>query len=210
MTNDMIQLLVNTDQNLLLYLNGFHNAFGDYFMSTFTGKWIWVPMYASILYVLLKNFNWKITLCCLTAIALTILFADQVCASLIRPAVERLRPSNPANPISDLVHIVNNYRGGRYGFPSCHASNSFGLAFFLVFLFRKRWLSLFILLWATLNCYTRIYLGVHYPGDLISGNLYIRHRVTDQVLILRTISKRDIPTYRYCTLPHKNRYLPDK
>ena len=165
MTNDMIQLLVNTDQNLLLYLNGFHNAFGDYFMSTFTGKWIWVPMYASILYVLLKNFNWKITLCCLTAIALTILFADQVCASLIRPAVERLRPSNPANPISDLVHIVNNYRGGRYGFPSCHASNSFGLAFFLVFLFRKRWLSLFILLWATLNCYTRIYLGVHYPGD---------------------------------------------
>ena len=70
MTNDMIQLLVNTDQNLLLYLNGFHNAFGDYFMSTFTGKWIWVPMYASILYVLLKNFNWKITLCCLTAIAL--------------------------------------------------------------------------------------------------------------------------------------------
>ena len=120
MTNDMIQLLVNTDQNLLLYLNGFHNAFGDYFMSTFTGKWIWVPMYASILYVLLKNFNWKITLCCLTAIALTILFADQVCASLIRPAVERLRPSNPANPISDLVHIVNNYRGGRYGFPSCH------------------------------------------------------------------------------------------
>ena len=164
MTNDMIQLLVNTDQNLLLYLNGFHNAFGDYFMSTFTGKWIWVPMYASILYVLLKNFNWKITLCCLTAIALTILFADQVCASLIRPAVERLRPSNPANPISDLVHIVNNYRGGRYGFPSCHASNSFGLAFFLVFLFRKRWLSLFILLWATLNCYTRIYLGVHYPG----------------------------------------------
>ena len=137
MTNDMIQLLVNTDQNLLLYLNGFHNAFGDYFMSTFTGKWIWVPMYASILYVLLKNFNWKITLCCLTAIALTILFADQVCASLIRPAVERLRPSNPANPISDLVHIVNNYRGGRYGFPSCHASNSFGLAFFLVFLFGK-------------------------------------------------------------------------
>ena len=87
-------------------------------MSTFTGKWIWVPMYASILYVLLKNFNWKITLCCLTAIALTILFADQVCASLIRPAVERLRPSNPANPISDLVHIVNNYRGGPHS--RCH------------------------------------------------------------------------------------------
>ena len=169
MTNDLIQSLANVDQNLLLYLNGFHNTFADYFMSTFTGKWIWVPMYASILYVLLKNFNWKITLCCLAAIALTITFADQVCAGLIRPVVERLRPANPENPISDLVHVVNNYRGGRYGFPSCHASNSFGLAFFLVFLFRKQWLSLFILLWATLNCYTRIYLGVHYPGDLIVG-----------------------------------------
>ena len=85
MTNDLIQSLANVDQNLLLYLNGFHNTFADYFMSTFTGKWIWVPMYASILYVLLKNFNWKITLCCLAAIALTITFADQVCAGLISP-----------------------------------------------------------------------------------------------------------------------------
>lgn len=189
MTNDMIQLLVNTDQNLLLYLNGFHNAFGDYFMSTFTGKWIWVPMYASILYVLLKNFNWKITLCCLTAIALTILFADQVCASLIRPAVERLRPSNPANPISDLVHIVNNYRGGRYGFPSCHASNSFGLAFFLVFLFRKRWLSLFILLW-----YAEL-LYAHLPGSALSGRPHSRchHRMlrsSIHVLFTEENSKR--------------------
>ena len=190
MTNDMIQLLVNTDQNLLLYLNGFHNAFGDYFMSTFTGKWIWVPMYASILYVLLKNFNWKITLCCLTAIALTILFADQVCASLIRPAVERLRPSNPANPISDLVHIVNNYRGGRYGFPSCHASNSFGLAFFLVFLFRKRWLSLFILLWATLNCYTRIYLGSALSGRPHSRCHHRMLRSSIHVLFTEENSKR--------------------
>ena len=171
MTYGLLQSLVETDQSLLLYLNGLHNTFWDYFMSAFTGKAIWVPMYASILYVLLKNFNWKITLCCLIAIALTITFADQVCATLIRPIVERPRPSNPASPIADLVHIVNGRRGGGFGFPSCHASNSFGLAFLLVFLFRKRWLSLFICAWAALNCYTRIYLGLHYPGDLLVGML---------------------------------------
>ena len=110
MTYGLLQSLVEADQNLLLYLNGFHNTFGDYFMPVFTGKWIWVPMYASILYVLLKNFNWKVVLFCLIGIALTITFADQVCATVIRPIVERPRPSNPASPIADLVHIVNGRR----------------------------------------------------------------------------------------------------
>ena len=185
-----IQPIVETDQSVFLFLNSFHNTFWDYFMMTFTGKWIWVPMYASILYVLLRNYDWKVSLFCVIAIALTITFADQVCATLIRPYVERPRPANELSPIADLVHIVNGRRGGRFGFPSCHASNSFGLAFFLVLLFRKRPLSWFICIWAALNCYTRIYLGLHYPGDLIVGTIvggcgawlmyYLLTRVTKQ------------------------------
>lgn len=160
-------------------------------MTVYTGKFIWIPMYISILYVLLRNYDWKTVLFCLIAIALTITFADQICASVIRPIVERPRPSNPASPIADLVYIVNDRRGGGYGFPSCHASNSFGLAFFLILLFRKQWLSLFICCWAIVNCYTRIYLGLHYPGDLIVGMFVGGAGATIMYSLLRLVSKQD-------------------
>lgn len=168
---DILNGLIDIDTDIFLFINGMHTPFFDYFMSAYSGKWVWVPMYAAILYVMLRNFHWKVTLFCLIGIALTITISDQVCATLIRPVVERLRPSNPNNPISDLVHIVNNHRGGRYGFPSCHSANTFGLAFFIWFLFRKRWLTVFFMGWALLTCYSRIYLGVHYPGDLLAGML---------------------------------------
>lgn len=95
--------------------------------------------------------------------------------NLCRPNVQQYHPPGSGTPASrqsgQPVYIVNGYRGGSYGFPSCHAANSLGLAMFVVFLFRKRWLSIFIVTWAILNCYTRIYLGVHYPGDLLVGGI---------------------------------------
>lgn len=168
---DLLQLLNQWDTDLLLAINGWHNGYWDTFMYAFSGKWVWVPMYAALLYVLARNLPWRTTLWCLVGVALCITFADQVGASLIRPWAERLRPANPENPISDLVHIVNGYRGGRYGFPSCHAANTFGLAFYLMLVVRRKALTGLLVAWALVTCYSRAYLGVHYPGDLLAGAL---------------------------------------
>lgn len=165
----MIDWLNTIDTQVFLALNGLHAPYFDVFMKLFTGKWIWVPMYAAVLFAVVRNYRWRQTLAVLVCVALAITIADQVCATLIRPEVCRLRPSNPENPLSEMVHIVGGYRGGSYGFPSCHAANSFALASFLTLLFANRKLSLFIFAWAVLNSYSRVYLRVHYPGDLLVG-----------------------------------------
>lgn len=131
----MIDWLNTIDTQVFLALNGLHAPYFDAFMKLFTGKWIWVPMYAAVLFAVVRNYRWRQTLAVLVCVALAITIADQVCATLIRPEVCRLRPSNPENPLSEMVHIVGGYRGGSYGFPSCHVANSFALASFLTLLF---------------------------------------------------------------------------
>lgn len=168
---DFISMLNEWDTQLLLLINGGNSPFMDTFMYAYSGKLVWIPLYVALAFVLFRNLSWRMALACLAGVALTITVADQVGASLIRPCVERLRPSNLDNPVSEYVHIVNGYRSGRYGFPSCHAANTFGLAFYLMFVVRRRMLTWFMMAWAVLTCYSRAYLGVHYPGDLLAGAL---------------------------------------
>ena len=165
----MIDSLSALDSQLTVAVNALHNPYFDQFMFLFSNKWIWVPMYATILIILYKRYSWKAALLFLVAIALTITITDQLCASIIRPIFERMRPANLNEPLSQVIHVVNGYRGGPYGFPSCHAANSFALATFLA-LMRRRWLfGAVVFLWASLNAYSRLYLGVHFAGDLIVG-----------------------------------------
>ncbi|MDY6206895.1 MAG: phosphatase PAP2 family protein [Prevotella sp.] len=167
----ILQFLIDLDTRLFLYLNAHHNMFWDVFMFHYSSKWVWVPLYLSITYVIARNFSWRAALICLVAGVCLVVITDQVASSLLRPIIGRLRPSNLQNPISDMVHIVDGYRGGRFGFPSAHSANSWGLAFFILYLFRSHKLTVFLCFWATINCYSRIYLGVHYLGDLLIGML---------------------------------------
>ena len=167
----MIEYLNNIDTTIFLAINGAHSTFFDSFMTMFTGRYIWIPMYLMALVVLFVRCRWQTALAYLVALATAIILTDQLCASIIRPAVERLRPSNIENALSDYTYIVGGYRGGSYGFPSCHAANSFALAIFMALFVKRRTFTIFIFGWAILNSYSRLYLGVHYPGDLMAGAL---------------------------------------
>lgn len=166
---ELIQQLEQLDTQILLFFNGFHNGFWDYFMLIYSNRFVWIPFYASFLFVLIKNYPWKVVLTTLLAITLIILLSDQTASGLLKPMVGRLRPSNLDNPISPLVHIVQGYRGGAQGFPSSHAANTWGLAFFAMYLVRRNKLTIFLSLWALITCYSRMYLGVHYFGDILVG-----------------------------------------
>ena len=185
---DLLSMLKAMDTMVFLTVNSHHNAYFDSVMWLVSGKLIWVPMYVSLFFVLLKNYSYKVVFAILLAIGVVILFTDSFTAQVIRPWVCRLRPSNLDNPMSSMVHIVDGYRGGAYGFPSNHASNTWGFAFFITFLFRRYKLTFFFFLWALLVCYSRMYLGVHYFGDLLIGGLLALAGASTVFYVFRKVS----------------------
>lgn len=166
-----MQYLNKLDTELFLFLNGQHNTFFDPIMYWFSDKLIWVPMYLLIVFFIIKHYKMK-GIFILIFVGLVILACDQTASHLIKNLVLRLRPSHEPS-LAGLIHLSKAGPGGLYGFVSSHAANTFGLATFMYFVLddRFKWLKYWLFIWAVLVSYSRIYNGVHYPGDVLGGAL---------------------------------------
>lgn len=163
-----IEGLLPLERDLFFALNGSDSVILDNIMWTLSGRFVWIPLLLFIVLVFFYKTPRKVGLLVALFFILVFVTSDQVSSSIFKPLFERFRPSHHPD-FMDQVDILNGYRGGRYGFISGHATNSFGLAVFLSFIFRYRWITIISLLWATLNSYTRIYLGVHFISDIVAG-----------------------------------------
>ena len=165
-----IQQLISLDKELLLQYNGSDSLFWDGFMWIATNMLTWIPLAIGLLYVIFKNNKWKEILLIIVLLALVITFSDQISSGFCKPYFARFRPTQDPE-LMYQIDIVNGYRGGIYGFISSHAANTFGIAIFLSLIIRSWSLGIVLTVWAILNAYSRIYLGVHYPGDILFGTL---------------------------------------
>lgn len=165
-----IHQFISWDKELLLFLNGSESLFWDGFMWTVSSTKVWIMSGVVLLYVIFKNKRPLDSLLILLMISLVVLLADQFASGLCKPYFHRLRPTQDPE-LMYLVDVVHGYRGGRYGFISSHAANTFGFATFVSLLMRNRGLSLSLFAWALIPSFSRIYLGVHYPGDVLCGAL---------------------------------------
>ena len=169
----MIASLLTQDQSIFLFLNGIHSPWADIFFYWVSNRFVWIPLYAVLAFFLIKKWR-KRAIPIFIALTLCIFLTDQSC-NLIKHSVQRPRPSH--DPVlSEQVHLVAKpdgtlYKGGPYGLPSSHAANSMALALWVILYLgeRRKWLIIGMLCWVLLVSYSRIYLGVHYPSDLLVG-----------------------------------------
>ncbi len=164
----MWQWFNNVDQNLFFFLNGLHASWLDPVMLFLSNKFVWLPLYLYLIYRLFVHFK-KNTVWLVILILLTVGAADYTTSGILKPTVQRLRPCKDAQ-INRDIHTVGNC-GGQYGFASSHAANTFAAATFIFLLLGRKEVitSRLLIVWATLVAYSRVYLGVHYPGDIIVG-----------------------------------------
>ena len=168
-----METLLRFDTELFLFFNGLHASWADRLVYLISQVWFWIPLYLLVVFLIFRQYKkvaWKV----LIVFVLAITLSDQTC-NLLKHSVQRLRPSH-TEAIAEQIHLVqkpdgNRYFGGKYGFPSAHASNSMALAFLVIFFLSKgkKWVMVLAVVWSLMMAYTRLYLGVHYPLDILCG-----------------------------------------
>jgi len=168
----MMEEIIHLDEQLFLYLNGLGSAYWDGFWMFLTNSKVTaIPLYALLLYLSYRFFGLKGSLVIIIAVALLITCTDQL-SNFFKYGVKRLRPCHDPD-ISGLMRLVKSYCGGQYAYFSAHAANSFAVVTFFSFHLHKhlRFAWFFLMVWALLVAYSRIYIGVHFPLDIVTGLL---------------------------------------
>ncbi len=165
----LVESIIRLDHDLFFIINGAHCPLLDPVMKTFSNIPVWIPLYLLITGGLFVILPWKKALIALAGILLTFLLTDLVSSSLIKEWVQRVRPCHVPQ-WEDSIRLLEG-KGGLYSFVSSHAANVFGLATFTGLVYRKKWYTTFIFIWAFLVSYSRIYVGKHFPADVVCGAL---------------------------------------
>ena len=164
-----MEALGTLDERFFLFLNGLHTDWMDKVMIAVTQMWVWLPLYLLMIYWTVKQYGkrcWWIFI----ALGIVVLCSDQLSAHVCKPLFQRLRPCYNVD-LQDLIYLPKGMAGGKYGFVSSHAANTFAIAAFMTAALRKNraWVGIVLYLWAFISSYSRIYLGFHYPGDIFCG-----------------------------------------
>lgn len=159
---------MNWDTDILLWINGHYTNWLDSVMWVISKPTTWIPLYVVLVALLAYRYrDWRTMVLVLAAFGIAVGLSDLTCSGVLKPLVCRLRPTH--EPAIDPIHLVHGYTGGRYGFCSSHAANSMAVALLFSLLYRKKLATASLMAWVAIVCYSRMYLGVHYPTDIVAG-----------------------------------------
>jgi undecaprenyl-diphosphatase len=164
---DFLSIIKQLDTEALLWIQSFHSPFWDEVMFYISGKLIWFPLYTVLIVALWRKYHRQFWIP-LLAVVLAVVTSDMIASWVFKPTVKRFRPSHEPALVEQL-HLVKNNRGGTYGFFSSHAATTFAIAVFFVLVFNDRKAIYGLLFWASMVSLSRVYLGLHYPGDIAAG-----------------------------------------
>lgn len=164
--------ITNADLWLIPVLGGSHNMFCDAFALVLTSGWTWIAMYLTLLFVVIKNNETmaQIGLVVLSC-ALCVLLADGMADGIMKPLTMRLRPINDPE-VREMISLVAGVADKNYSFFSAHAANTMAISTFMALLMRNARMTTALVIWSLTNCWTRIYLGMHYPSDIAAGIIW--------------------------------------